>query len=119
METTSAELKTTDPGTLAAFDEKMRADKVFARPWELPWYLPTPGNGKVLTHLVLLHALTITGIILFPWPGWKLLAVTLAFTALGGLGTTVVYHRTLSHRTIKLNKFVEHILIFFTLFNGS
>ena len=45
--------------------------------------------------------------------------MAILLTALGGLGTTVAYHRLLSHRTLKLNKFVEHVLIFWAMFNGS
>jgi stearoyl-CoA desaturase (delta-9 desaturase) len=39
--------------------------------------------------------------------------------AAGGLGTTVGFHRALSHRAVKLNPVVEQILIFFAVFNGS
>jgi len=38
---------------------------------------------------------------------------------LGGLGTTVCYHRMLAHRTVTLNKAVEQLLIFCAVFNGS
>jgi len=38
---------------------------------------------------------------------------------LGGLGTTVGYHRALAHRAVKLNPVVEQILVFFAVFNGS
>jgi fatty-acid desaturase len=45
--------------------------------------------------------------------------VALALLWLGGLGTTVAYHRSLSHRSLALNPVIEHILIFFAMFNGS
>jgi len=35
------------------------------------------------------------------------------------LGTTVCYHRVLAHRTLRLNKVVEHLLVFWAMFNGS
>src|SRR5205807_1567854 len=59
------------------------------------------------------------GLILFPLPSVRVLGFTLLFTALGGFGTTVCYHRMLAHRTLKLNKVVEHLLVFCAMFNGS
>jgi stearoyl-CoA desaturase (delta-9 desaturase) len=44
-------------------------------------------------------------------------AVVLLF--MGGLGTTVAYHRALAHRAVALNPVIEQILIFFALCNGS
>ncbi len=38
---------------------------------------------------------------------------------LGGLGTTIGYHRALAHRGLKLNPFVQQALIFLAMFNGS
>ena len=88
-------------------------------PWERPFWKPVPGKGAVLFYLVLIHALALIGLILFPLPSMKVLALTLLFTALGGFGTTVCYHRMLAHRTLKMNKAVEHLLIFWAMFNGS
>jgi len=56
---------------------------------------------------------------LFPIPTLKVLGFTLFFTCMGGLGTTVCYHRLLAHRTLKVNRFVEQVLIFWAIFNGS
>jgi stearoyl-CoA desaturase (delta-9 desaturase) len=89
------------------------------RPWERPFWKPTRNKVGVFTYLVLIHTLALTGLILFPIPGWKLLGIAILLTAGGGLGTTVAYHRLLSHRTLKLNKAVEHFLIFWAMFNGS
>jgi fatty-acid desaturase len=63
--------------------------------------------------------LFVLGLLLFPLPGTKVIVSTLLLTAFGGLGTTVCYHRLLAHRTFKLNKLVEHVLIFWAIFNGS
>jgi stearoyl-CoA desaturase (delta-9 desaturase) len=60
-----------------------------------------------------------TGLILFPLPGWKVFFAALAFAGLGGLGTTVGYHRALAHRAVKLNPVVEQFLIFCAVSNGS
>src|SRR6266849_3564867 len=89
------------------------------RPWERPFWRPARGKAGVLFYLVLIHVLAVIGLILFPLPSLKVLSFTLLFTALGGFGTTVCYHRTLAHRTLKLNKVLEHLLIFLAMFNGS
>lgn len=90
-----------------------------ARPWERPFWKPIRGKELVFTHILVIHLLALTGVILFPMPGWKVFGATLVLMILGGFGTTVCYHRMLAHRTLKLNKFVEHWLIFWAMFNGS
>jgi stearoyl-CoA desaturase (delta-9 desaturase) len=47
------------------------------------------------------------------------LAGAVFLAILGGLGTTVCYHRSLAHRTVKLNPYLERWLIFWAMFNGS
>ena len=89
------------------------------RPWQQPFWKPAPGKMSIFVYLVLIHALTITGLILFPLPSLRVFLTAVAMVALGGLGTTVCYHRLLAHRTFKLNKAIEHMLIFFAMFNGS
>jgi stearoyl-CoA desaturase (delta-9 desaturase) len=90
-----------------------------SRPWETPFWKPVPGKRWIFAYLVLIHLLCAVGLILFPLPNLKVFLFSLLFIGLGGLGTTVVYHRMLSHRTLKLNKFIEHFLIFGAMFNGS
>jgi fatty-acid desaturase len=89
------------------------------RPWEQPFWKPAKGNEITLFYLVLIHLLALAGVILFPLPGLPVLGISLLLGALGGLGTTVGYHRTLAHRTVKLNRLIEHALIFWAVFNGS
>ena len=89
------------------------------RPWERPFWKPVRGRAGVLSYLVLIHVLAVIGLILFPLPSLSILSLTLVFTALGGFGTTVCYHRMLAHRTLKLNKIIEHLLVFWAMFNGS
>ncbi len=89
------------------------------RPWERPFWKYAPSKLPILTYLVLIHVLAVVGIILFPLPSLKVVGIALAMVAIGGLGTTVCYHRLLAHRTFKLNKFVENFLIFAAMFNGS
>ena len=89
------------------------------RAWEQPFWRPARGKEGILFYLVLIHVLAVIGLILFPLPGLRTLSLALLFTALGGLGTTVCYHRMLAHRTLKLNKVIEHLLVFSAMFNGS
>jgi fatty-acid desaturase len=67
----------------------------------------------------MIHALALVGLVLFPLPGWRVLAVALAVAAIGGVGTSVCYYRCLAHRSLRLNPVVKNALIFFTIFNAS
>jgi stearoyl-CoA desaturase (delta-9 desaturase) len=89
------------------------------KPWEQPFWKPAKGKEMILFYLVAIHVLAITGLILYPTPSLPVIGLTLLFTLLGGAGTTVGYHRCLAHGTVKLNKFVENVLIFGAMFNGS
>jgi fatty-acid desaturase len=86
-------------------------------PWTQPWY--KADDYSTLIYFFIIHVITIVGVYFYAHPGWKLLLATLIATAAGGLGTTVGYHRALSHRAVKLHPVVEQILIFFAVFNGS
>jgi stearoyl-CoA desaturase (delta-9 desaturase) len=88
-------------------------------PWTQPWWKVEGENASVLFYFVLIHVLSVVGLLLFPLPGWKVFLGFLIVAALGGLGTTVGFHRGLSHRAVKLNTVVEQILILFAVFNGS
>jgi stearoyl-CoA desaturase (delta-9 desaturase) len=88
-------------------------------PWKVSVWRPARGKTGVLFYLVLIHLLTFLGLILFPLPSMSVLGLTLLLTALGGFGTTICYHRTLAHRALKLNRGIEHLLIFCAMFNGS
>lgn len=89
------------------------------RPWDRPFWKPLPSKVGISAYLVAIHVLAIVGLFLYPMPGWKVLGAALFLAAWGGLGTTVGYHRLLSHRTLKLNAVIEHLLIFGAMFNGS
>jgi len=68
---------------------------------------------------MMIHAIALVGIVLFPLPGWRIFLGALALAWIGGIGTTVCYHRAISHRSLKLNPLVRSVLIFFAMFNGS
>lgn len=88
-------------------------------PWKAPWWKPAKGDGPTFFYIVLIHILAITGLVLYPTPGWKVIVATVALGWLGGLGVTVGYHRALAHTALRLNPVVKHLLIFFAMFNGS
>jgi len=89
------------------------------KPWEQPWWHVADGQTPVFVHLVAIHTLAVVGIALHPIPGWPVFLVTLALVGLGGLGTTVCYHRALAHRSVRLHAVAEQMLIFAAVFNGS
>ena len=88
-------------------------------PWERPFWKPARGKTGVLLYLVLIHVLASIGLILYPLPSAQVLGVAFLLAALGGLGTTVGYHRLLAHRTLKVNKAIEHLLVFWAVFDDS
>src|SRR5438874_11627626 len=90
-----------------------------AQPWHRPFWKPVHGKEGVFTYLILIHVLSLIGLILFPLPSLKVLGLTVLSTALGGLGTTVCYHRRLAHKTLRTHPIVEQFLIFWAVFNGS
>jgi fatty-acid desaturase len=104
---------------LRAVGEKNETTLSEIRPWEWPVWKPARGKARVLSYLLLIHLLAVVGLIFFPLPSLRVLSLTLLLTALGGFGTTVCYHRLLAHRTFKLNKIIEQVLIFCAVFNGS
>src|SRR5258706_15139829 len=89
------------------------------RPWDRPFWKPVHGKEGVFAYLVLIHVLAVVGLILFPVPSLKVVGMTLLSIAFGGLGTTVCYHRMLAHKTLKTNRVIEQVLIFWAVFNGS
>jgi fatty-acid desaturase len=89
------------------------------RPWTRPWWQFSKGNGPALFYIILIHVLAVVGGVLFPLPDWHILTAALMITAIGGVGTSVCYHRCLSHRALRLQPIVENVLIFFTIFNAS
>jgi stearoyl-CoA desaturase (delta-9 desaturase) len=88
-------------------------------PWTFPWWKTEGENFWVLVYIFMIHVLSLVGLVLFTNPGWQVLLSALGVAALGGLGTTVGYHRALAHRAVKLNPVVEQLLILFAVFNGS
>ena len=109
-------IKSSKPASKASADQAA-PPKISAA--KLPFWKPANSKAGVLAYLVLIHALALAGLVMFPVPGMRVFALTVLLTSLGGLGTTVGYHRMLAHRTFKTNKLIERILVFCAIFNGS
>ena len=88
-------------------------------PWTLPWWKAEGDNFWVLVYIFTIHILSIIGLVFYTLPGWPVFLTALFLACLGGLGTTVGYHRALAHRAVKLHPVVEQVLILFAVFNGS
>lgn len=88
-------------------------------PWTWPWWRATKGQEMVLFWIVLIHITAAIGLILYPVPAWSVFFSALALAWIGGLGTTVCYHRALAHRALTLHPVVREIFIFLALLNGS
>jgi stearoyl-CoA desaturase (delta-9 desaturase) len=95
------------------------ADLAPLRPWREPWWRPTPGDGPVFYYMILIHLGALAALVLAPLPGWPIALVAYGVHFLGGLGTTVCYHRAIAHRTVKLHPAVRQVLTFLAMFNGS
>ncbi len=103
---------------LPAF-EPATEEQIATSPWKGPWWRPAPGEWPVLAWIILIHLTAVVGLVLVPLPGWGLFFLTLSFIWVGGIGTTVCYHRAITHRSLKLHPVVRQGLTFFAMFNGS
>ncbi|HMF40006.1 MAG TPA: fatty acid desaturase, partial [Polyangia bacterium] len=66
-----------------------------------------------------IHVGAVVGLVLAPLPGWPVLLAAAVMHFLGGLGTTVCYHRAITHKSLKLHPAVRNVLTFFAMINGS
>ena len=67
----------------------------------------------------MIHVGAILGLVLTPLPGWPIFLAAAGLHFLGGLGTTVCYHRAITHKSLKLHPVVRNVLTFFAMMNGS
>ncbi|HVA76710.1 MAG TPA: fatty acid desaturase [Candidatus Binataceae bacterium] len=88
-------------------------------PWEQPWWHASGRDLSIFIWIMLIHLTAVVGLVMYPLPGWRVLAGAIALVFIGGLGTTVGYHRALAHRSVTLHPWVRSMLIFFAMFNGS
>lgn len=101
----------------AALQTSDNQSTIHASQW--PWWRTTPHDVVILPWVILIHVTAAVGLILFPLPGWRVFFGAVALAWIGGIGTTVCYHRAIAHRALRLNPVVQAVLIFFAMFNGS
>ena len=112
-------LRPTREKSVALMPSEVTQSNAADPPWQWPWWRTAPGEGITLAWILLIHLTAVVGLILYPLPGWRVFLGAYALAWIGGLGTTVCYHRALAHRALRLHPLVEKVLIFFALYNGS
>src|SRR5260370_35047352 len=90
-----------------------------SEPWKQPWWHAGKRDIAILGWVLLIHITAAIGLVLYPIPGWRVFLGAVALVFLGGLGTTVGYHRAIAHRSLTLNPWARGVLIFFAMFNRS
>jgi stearoyl-CoA desaturase (delta-9 desaturase) len=73
----------------------------------------------VLFWIIVVHVGAIAGLLLAPLPGWRVLLAAAVLYYLGGLGTTVGFHRALAHKSVRLHALPRNLLTLFAMLNGS
>jgi len=105
---------------LANAQQLVRAsDSLISPAAEWPWWRATRQHYVILPWFILIHATAAVGLILFPVPDWRILLAAVSLSWIGGLGTTICYHRSLAHRALRLNPWISGVLTFFAVLNGS
>jgi fatty-acid desaturase len=101
--------------------EMTRKSTVLAdtHPSQRSWFYCAPGEFPTMLWIAAIHLLSVSGLIFLPLPPWPVFIVAFALLFIGGLGTTVCYHRALAHRSLSLNPVIEQLLIWFAMLNGS
>jgi stearoyl-CoA desaturase (delta-9 desaturase) len=87
--------------------------------WQRGWWYARPGERITQFWIAFIHVLVVVGLICLPLPAWWVFVASYALLWIGGLGTTVAYHRCLAHRALDLHPVVLQPLLFFAIFNGS
>src|SRR5271168_4475614 len=103
----------------SAFTTLSTTETLKTEPWKQPWWNAAGRDILILFWVLLIHITAAIGLVLYPIPGWHVFLGAVALVFLGGLGTTVGYHRAIAHRSLKLNPWARGVLIFFAMFNGS
>jgi fatty-acid desaturase len=73
----------------------------------------------VFAWVLVIHLTAAMGLVMYPLPGMRLVLVFTVLAFLGGVSTTICYHRALAHRSLRLHPAVRTFLIFFAILNGQ
>ena len=95
------------------------ADLAKYSPWKQPWWRATRGDRPVLFWVILIHVAAVVGLVVAPVPGWRVLLAAAIFYFLGGLGTTVGFHRAIAHKSVRLHPISRSLLNLLAMLNGS
>lgn len=90
-----------------------------AEPWKKPFWWCAPGDRSTFAWIVILHLSVLLAPFVTERPSPALLLTAFGLCALGGLGTTVAFHRALAHGAARLHWSVETPLILAAMLNGS
>ncbi|MFL5304655.1 MAG: acyl-CoA desaturase [Polyangia bacterium] len=105
--------------TVAPLPALDAAEMAKFQPWKQPWWRPARGDGPTFAWIMSIHIFAVVGLIVRPIPGWPIFLAAAGLHFLGGLGTTVAFHRAMAHKSVRLNPFVRNLLTFFAMLNGS
>ena len=89
------------------------------QPRRQPWWRPGRGDTGTFIWMIIIHLGALAALVVAPLPGWRIALGALALHFLGGLGTTVAFHRAIAHKSVKLHPAVQGALTFFAMINGS
>jgi fatty-acid desaturase len=104
---------------IAKLRDLAAADIARHTPWKQRWWRTTRADGPVLIWVILIHIGSVLGLLWVPLPGWRVLVAATALYYLGGLGTTIGFHRAIAHKAVRLHPWVRRVLILFAMLNGS
>lgn len=88
-------------------------------PWQRGWLYHAPGRGRVLIWLVALHLAMLVGLVTAPRPSLPLVVAALALNVPGALGLSLCFHRSIAHKAVTFRPWLEQVLIFWAMYNGS
>lgn len=89
-----------------------------APPWSRGWLYIAPNEKGTFVWIVATHSLALLAPILAPHPRPWVIFLVFFLAFLGGIGTSVGYHRVLTHKAARVHPVVEQVLIAFAALNG-
>ena len=100
-------------------DREASTSSATPAPWLWSWARWRKGEGAIFFWILRIHAWAIAGLIFLPLPAWPILAITWFVGWLGGIGTSVYYHRALAHNSVRLHPAAELVFAALAIFNGN
>jgi len=83
-------------------------------------YWPTTRYGYLVAGwFIAIHALAIAGLVIFPFPGWRVFLAASVLAFLGGASVTICYHRSVAHQSLRLHPVVREIFTLLAMLSGA